>query len=63
MPNTDTPAPDECGNMKNTWAIHQLFTTSNFAPKNWLVGFYTGGKIIKLNITYIPILAIYIIKK
>jgi len=29
--------------MKNTWAIHQLFTTSNFAPKSWLVGFYTGG--------------------
>jgi linoleoyl-CoA desaturase len=29
--------------MKNTWAIHQLFTTSNFSPKSWLVGFYTGG--------------------
>jgi len=43
MPNTETPAPDESGNMKNTWAIHQLFTTSNFAPKNWLVRFYTGG--------------------
>jgi len=26
-----------------TWAIHQLHTTSNFAPKNWLVEFYTGG--------------------
>jgi linoleoyl-CoA desaturase len=43
MPNTETPTPDDLGNMKNTWAIHQLFTTSNFAPKNWLVGFYTGG--------------------
>ncbi|MEE9349340.1 MAG: acyl-CoA desaturase [Flavobacteriaceae bacterium] len=43
MPNTDMPMPDEDGNMKNTWAIHQLFTTSNFAPKNWLVEFYTGG--------------------
>ncbi len=43
MPNTETPLPDDKGNMKNTWAIHQLFTTSNFAPKNWLVGFYTGG--------------------
>ena len=43
MPNTETPTPDENGNMKNTWAIHQLYTTSNFSPKNWLVGFYTGG--------------------
>jgi len=29
--------------MKNTWAIHQLYTTSNFAPKNKFVEFYTGG--------------------
>ncbi len=43
MPNTTMPKPDESGNIKNTWAIHQLFTTSNFAPKSWLVGFFTGG--------------------
>ncbi len=43
MPNTEMPLPDESGSMKNTWAIHQLYTTSNFAPKNWLVEFYTGG--------------------
>jgi linoleoyl-CoA desaturase len=43
MPNTDMPQPDEEGNMKNTWAIHQLHTTSNFAPKSWFVGFFTGG--------------------
>lgn len=43
MPNTDMPTPDADGNMKNTWAIHQLYTTSNFAPKSWLVGFFTGG--------------------
>ncbi|NQX84892.1 MAG: acyl-CoA desaturase [Flavobacteriaceae bacterium] len=43
MPNTDMPLPDDNGNIKNTWAIHQLFTTSNFSPKNWLVEFYTGG--------------------
>ncbi|MDY7397009.1 acyl-CoA desaturase [Aureibaculum sp. 2210JD6-5] len=43
MPNTEMPLPDEVGNMKNTWAIHQLHTTSNFAPKNWLVRFFTGG--------------------
>ncbi len=43
MPNTEMPAPDKLGNIKNTWAIHQLYTTSNFAPKNWLVKFFTGG--------------------
>ena len=43
MPNTEMPTPDEDGNMKNTWAIHQLYTTSNFAPKSWLVEFFTGG--------------------
>jgi linoleoyl-CoA desaturase len=43
MPNTEMPTPDSEGNMKNTWAIHQLYTTSNFAPKNGLVRFFTGG--------------------
>lgn len=43
MPVTEMPLPDEEGNMKNTWAIHQLFTTANFAPKNKLVGWFTGG--------------------
>jgi linoleoyl-CoA desaturase len=43
MPNTEMPLPNKKGSMKNTWAIHQLFTTSNFAPKSWLVGFFTGG--------------------
>jgi len=43
MPDTDMPVPDKEGNMKNTWAIHQLFTTANFAPKNKLVGWFTGG--------------------
>jgi len=40
---TDTMIPDENGEMENTWAIHQLYTTANFAPKNWLVNYYTGG--------------------
>jgi linoleoyl-CoA desaturase len=37
------PEPNEEGEIENTWAIHQLFTTANFAPKNWLVNYYTGG--------------------
>ena len=40
---TINPLPNENGEMENTWAIHQLFTTANFAPKNWLVNYYTGG--------------------
>jgi len=43
MPNTKMPLPDKEGNMEHTWAIHQLFTTSNFAPENKFVEFYTGG--------------------
>jgi linoleoyl-CoA desaturase len=43
MPDTEMPLPDKNGNIKNTWAIHQLFTTANFAPKNKLVGWFTGG--------------------
>ena len=40
---TTMPQPSETGTMKNTWAIHQLFTTGNFAPKNWVVNWFTGG--------------------
>ena len=39
----DTPLPDENGTMKNTWAIHQLFTTVNFGTKNRIVNWFTGG--------------------
>jgi len=40
---TENPKPNDSGEMENTWAIHQLFTTVNFAPKNWIVNWYTGG--------------------
>ena len=40
---TENPIPDDNGEIENTWAIHQLFTTANFAPKNWLINYYTGG--------------------
>ena len=43
VPKVDMPLPDKEGNLKNTWAIHQLFTTSNFAPNNKFVSWYTGG--------------------
>ena len=40
---TTNPNPNEAGEIENTWAIHQLFTTVNFAPKSWIVNWYTGG--------------------
>jgi linoleoyl-CoA desaturase len=40
---TANPIPNEEGEIENTWAIHQLYTTANFAPKNWLINYYTGG--------------------
>src|SRR5699024_10988611 len=39
----EMPMPDEKGSMKNTWAIHQLFTTANFSAKNPWVNWFTGG--------------------
>jgi linoleoyl-CoA desaturase len=29
--------------IENEWAVHQVQTTADFAPGNWLVNFYTGG--------------------
>lgn len=40
---TEMPLPDKSGTMKNTWAIHQLFTTVNFSTKNRIVNWFTGG--------------------
>ncbi|EDM43792.1 linoleoyl-CoA desaturase [unidentified eubacterium SCB49] len=39
----DMPLPAESGTMKNTWAIHQLFTTVNFATKSKFMNWFTGG--------------------
>ena len=37
------PLPDETGLMSDTWAIHQLHTTANFAPRSTLAAFICGG--------------------
>ena len=41
--NVDMPIPSFGGNMKNTWAIHQLFTTTNFSTNNKLMNWFSGG--------------------
>ncbi len=40
---THFPTPDDSGSLENSWAVHQLYTTSNFARKSRLAGFITGG--------------------
>ncbi|MEO1514838.1 MAG: acyl-CoA desaturase [Bacteroidota bacterium] len=43
VPQTEYPLPDQEGQMENHWAVHQLLTTTNFAPTNKLIGWYAGG--------------------
>ena len=40
---TDYPLPDAQGTMEHTWLVHQMMTTSNFAPRNRLLSWYVGG--------------------
>jgi len=43
MPDMSFPLPDDKGSMENSFAIHELATTSNFAPNNKLLSWYVGG--------------------
>ncbi len=40
---TDFPMPNNTGTMENTWAVHQLYTTSDFGRENRLLNFFCGG--------------------
>lgn len=40
---TDHPTENNQGNIENTWFIHQMETTSNFAHGNKLLCWYIGG--------------------
>lgn len=35
--------PNEEGNMENSWAVHQLYTTANFSEESEFMAFITGG--------------------
>jgi len=39
----DQPLPDPEGKIDKPWADHQMYTTANFAHKNWLLTWYVGG--------------------
>ena len=40
---THQPAPNGEGNIENSWAVHQMYTTANFAPRNKILSWYIGG--------------------
>jgi linoleoyl-CoA desaturase len=44
--NGDADFPEPVGDpqhINNEWAVHQVETTADFAPHNWLLNFYIGG--------------------
>lgn len=43
MPDTKFPLPNKAGQVENNWGIHQLLTTTNFAPKSKLFSWFVGG--------------------
>lgn len=43
MPDTQFPQPDKNGVIMQDWAIHQLATTSNYAPKSRIFSWCIGG--------------------
>lgn len=40
---TSFPLPDDKGNLENVWAVHQLYTTANFATSNPILSWLIGG--------------------
>lgn len=40
---TSFPLPNEKGNIDNSWAIHQLYTTADFGRESSLLSFFCGG--------------------
>lgn len=43
MPEMEFPMPDGEGNLENNWAVHQVLTTANFAPKSNIFAWFIGG--------------------
>ena len=40
---TAFPVPTEQNTIEEAWAIHQVRTTANFAPRSWMASFLCGG--------------------
>ncbi len=43
MTSTEYPLPNENGEFENNWAIHQLKTTTNYAPNSTFFSWFVGG--------------------
>jgi linoleoyl-CoA desaturase len=43
MPTLEFPLPDENGNVENNWVVHQLLTTTDYAPKSRIFSWLVGG--------------------
>ena len=43
MPNTDFPLPDKNGQLDKNWTLHQMATTTNYAPGSRLFSWLIGG--------------------
>ena len=43
MPECEHPTTNKEGTIENNWAIHQLQTTSNYAPKSRFFSWFVGG--------------------
>lgn len=43
MPVSHYPLPDGDGNIENSWTIHQLATTTDFAPSSRIFTWFVGG--------------------
>ena len=43
MPSSEYPLPNEDGLIENNWAVHQMATTTNFAPNSRIFSWLIGG--------------------
>lgn len=43
VPTSEYPMPEENGSLENNWAVHQMLTTANFAPKSRFFSWFVGG--------------------
>jgi linoleoyl-CoA desaturase len=43
VPSSEFPVPDGNGELDNNWAVHQLYTTCDYAPKSIIFSWLIGG--------------------
>ena len=43
VPSSEYPVPDKNGKLNNNWAVHQLYTTCDYAPKSTIFSWLIGG--------------------